>query len=285
MRRAGRESWRFAHDIDQTLHALLYIRDTLDLTVDQGPTVPPHLTGDLPQRSGLLDADARHQAALDWPSWWSNALRERPSIALGSRPEGTDQRLWMRELAERYRLVADPPEWASLLDHRVLQEAARTLYVEGCRWADAARRPLLPPACHDIFKWGLLRAVAEDCAARHQVSVGAVNGCALVFIVEGIWWETISPGGGLLGLCGSRPRKRQGRPARGVRVPARCLSADLGPDPVTPHLRSRPPEVASTEPEAPRRQHPGRQRALTAIAPHHGSSKAWSATGAPPARP
>jgi hypothetical protein len=35
MRQAGRESWRFAHDIDQSLHALLYVRDTLDLGIDR----------------------------------------------------------------------------------------------------------------------------------------------------------------------------------------------------------------------------------------------------------
>ncbi|MHB1522154.1 MAG: hypothetical protein ACYCWN_12760, partial [Ferrimicrobium sp.] len=53
----------------------------------------------------------------------------------------------------------------------------------------------LPPARHDIFKWELVRDLAEDSAARHQVSVGAIDGCALVLIVEGIWWEIIGPRG------------------------------------------------------------------------------------------
>lgn len=198
MRRAGSESWRFAHDIDQTLHAQLYVRDALSLEVDHGPVVPPHLTGDLPERSGLLDAGARQQAALDWPGWWSNAVAQRASIELDPGPQGADRGLWMRELAERYRLVADPPEWASLSDHRALQAAARALYVEGCRWADTARRPLLPPARRDVFKWELVRDVAEATAAEHAVSVGAINGCALVLVVEGIWWELVSPG---VALC------------------------------------------------------------------------------------
>ena len=194
MRRAGSASWRFSHDIDQTLHALLYIRDALGLTVEQAPRVPPHLAGDLLDRSGLLDADTRHQAALDWPSWWSNALRWRASNELDSRPEGTDRRLWMREFAEQHRRIVDPPEWTSLAGRPTLQAAARSLYAQGCHWADTAKRPFLPPARHDIFKWELVRDLAEDSAARHQVSVGAIDGCALVLIVEGIWWEIIAPG-------------------------------------------------------------------------------------------
>jgi len=194
MRKAGRESWRFAHDIDQSLHALLYVRDALDLSVDRGRSVPPRLKGGLPERSRLLDADSRQRAALGWPSWWDNTLRERAGFELGSRLEGTDQRRLRRELTERHRLVADHPEWASLADRPALQAAARALWTEGCRWADAARRPLLPPTRHDIFRWDLVRDVAENCAARHQVGVGAVNGCALVLIVEGTWWEVVAPG-------------------------------------------------------------------------------------------
>lgn len=194
MRKAGRESWRFAHDIDQSLHALLFVRDALDLDVERGGSLPPRLEGDLPERSGLLDAESRQRAALGWPSWWDGVLRERVGFALASRPEGTDQRRWMRELAERHRVVADHPEWASLADRPALQAAARALWTEGCCLADAARRPLLPPTRHDLFRWDLVRVVAEDCAARHQVGAGAVGSCALVLIVGGTWWEVAAPG-------------------------------------------------------------------------------------------
>jgi hypothetical protein len=194
MRRAGRESWRFAHAIDQSLHTLLYMRDALDLDVDRGGSLPPRLKGDLPERSGLLDANSRQRAALEWPSWWDNVLGERVGFELASRPESTDQRRFWRELAERHRLFVDHPEWASLADRPALQAAARALWTEGCRWADAARRPLLPPTRHDIFRWDLVRDVAEDCAARNHVGIGAINGCALVLIVEGTWWELVAPG-------------------------------------------------------------------------------------------
>jgi len=50
------------------------VRDALDLSVDRGRSVPPRLLEDAPERSGLRDADSRHRAALEWPSWWQDAV-------------------------------------------------------------------------------------------------------------------------------------------------------------------------------------------------------------------
>ena len=196
MRRAGGESWRFAHDIDQTLHALLYIHDALGLKIEEARGIPPRLAGDVPDRSKLLGSDARHDVARNWPAWWRGAVAARAKTELGTPGAGTEESL--REIATRHRLIADPPEWLSLANSPALQQAARALYVEGCRWSDTVRRPLLPPARHDVFTWELVRDVAEATAAEHNVSVGAINGCALVLIVEGSWWELVSPG---VALC------------------------------------------------------------------------------------
>ena len=49
-----------------------------------------------------------------------------------------------------------------------------------------------------MFAWELVRDVAEATAVEHEVSVGVINCCALVLIVEGIWWELASPG---VALC------------------------------------------------------------------------------------
>lgn len=192
MQRAGGESWRFAHDIDQTLHALLYVRDALGVDVEENRGIPPRLESDVPDRSNLVDLDARHEVAQSWPVWWHDAVAAHARTELG--PQGAGQDQWRRSVVERHRLVADPPEWSSLATTPALQQAARALYVEGCRWADTARRPLLPPARHDVFTWELVRDVAEATAAEHGVSVGAINGCALVLVVEGNWWELASPG-------------------------------------------------------------------------------------------
>lgn len=196
MRRAGSESWRFAHDIDETLHALLNVRDALGVDVEEAKGIPPRLAGDVVDRSNLLDPDARHEVARDWPAWWQSAVAAQARTQLGTPGAGAEERL--REIAARHRLVADPPEWSSLASTPALQRAAGALYVEGCRWADTTRRPLLPPAHRDLFKWELVRDVAEATAAEHKVSVGDINGCALVLMVEGSWWELVSPG---VALC------------------------------------------------------------------------------------
>jgi len=64
------------------------VRDALDLSVDRGRGVPPRLLEDAPERSGLLDADSRHRAALEWPSWWVDAVGWRGGVV---RDDGTHQ--------------------------------------------------------------------------------------------------------------------------------------------------------------------------------------------------
>ena len=184
MRRAGSESWRFAQDIDQTLHALLYVRDTLGLDVEEARDIPPRLAGDLPDRSNLLDANARREAGRDWSAWWHSAVEAQAKTQLGAPGAATQEQL----------RGIDPPEWSSLSGHLALQQAARGLYVEGRRWFEPARQPFLPPTCRDVFTWELVRDVAEATAVEHGVSLGAINGCALVLVVEGNWWELALPG-------------------------------------------------------------------------------------------
>jgi hypothetical protein len=175
---------------------LLYVRDALRVDVEETRGIPPRLAGDLPDRSGLLGPESLREVARDWTAWWNNAVTLKARTELGSPSAGTEQRL--REVAERHRLVADPPEWSSLSGSPALQRAVQSLYVEGCRWFSPARQPFLPPARSDVFKWELVRDVAEATAGEHKVSVGVINGCALVLVVEGGWWEVISPG---VALC------------------------------------------------------------------------------------
>ena len=196
MRQEGSESWRFAHDIDQVLHAVLYVRDSLGLDVEEARAIPPRLAGDVPDRSNLLNSVARHEVARDWPHWWSKAVAVRGTTELG--PRDAQKEAWLREIGARHNLVADPPDWSSLSGQPALQDAARSLYVEGCQWFSSARRPFLPPLNRDVFKWELVRDVAEATAAEHGVNVGVINGCALVLVVEGSWWELVSPG---VALC------------------------------------------------------------------------------------
>lgn len=198
MRRAGRPSWRFAHDIDQGLHVLLDVRDALGLEGigggDGGPAAPPPLLDGPPARPGTVDASSRTQAAQDWSAWWSRVVAERARVELGQTPEGLARHEWIAEVAEAHRTTFDPPEWASLVDTPLLRRAASERWREACDWFTPARSPYLPPGCRDVFAWERVRAAAEEVATSRQVGVGALNGCALVLLVEGRWWTLVEPG-------------------------------------------------------------------------------------------
>lgn len=190
MHEAGTASWRFAHDIPTTLHALLYLRDTLGLGELAGFEVP-RLIDEVPDRREVLSASERSEAAAAWKRWWGRAVGADTEENLVRDPTDAS---WRAQMVERRRSLADPPGWSSLGAHPGLQRAAQLLYGEAGRWASNARRPYLPPQRRDLFEWHVVRDAAEETAARYGVSPGAVNGSALILLVEGSWWQQLPSG-------------------------------------------------------------------------------------------
>ena len=195
MRSAESKSWRFAHDFDQSLHTLLYIRDAVGLEIEAAPGIPPRLAADIPDRSELLDPTAKAEAAQDWSAWWHYVVASRVEADFGGESATQEER--RHNFVDRHRSVFDPPAWSSLSDRSALQAAARTLWRESCEWFTAARRPHLPPRSRDVLSWEHVRDAAEAIAAAQGVPVGAINGSALVLVVEGNWWELAAPGAAL----------------------------------------------------------------------------------------
>lgn len=204
MRKAGSESWRFAHDIDESLHCVLYVRDALGLQVEDDGVIPPRLAGDVPDRSRLFGPESARAAAARWPSWWRAVVTRVAPTQLGPLSQQGGSQSWRREVATRHRAVVDPPEWASLEGSPALRDAARTLWTESCRWFGPAREPYLPPCCLDVFAWEQVRDGAERAAGEHEMSPGEVNGCAQVLLVEGSWWHFIAPGVALCSIAAAR---------------------------------------------------------------------------------
>ena len=201
MREVGSPSWRFAGDIDQSLHVVLYLRDALGLEVEDDPIVPPRLAGEVPDRSELLDSAAIRAAAAQWPAWWRAVVALQAPAQLGPPSGQADQRVWRGDLAARRRLVFDPPEWSSLAYSQALQGAARDLWMEACEWFELVRKPHLPPAGHEVFAWQQVCDGAERAAIKHDVTPGLVNGCAQVLMVEGSWWQLVAPGAALCSVA------------------------------------------------------------------------------------
>jgi hypothetical protein len=204
MRKAGTESWRFAHDIDESLHCVLYLRDVLGLQIEDDGVMPPRLAGDVPDRSQVLGPASAVVAAAWWPSWWRAVVNQGAPTQLGSSSQQNGLQNWVREIATWHGPVFDPPEWASLEGSPALRDAARMLWIESCRRFGPAREPYLPPSCLDVFAWDQVRDAAERAADEHKVNPGKVNGCAQVLLVEGSWWHIVAPGVALCSIAAAR---------------------------------------------------------------------------------
>ena len=184
MRKEGSRSWRFAHDLGQMPQAAVYVRDALRLPVADVSTVPPRLLGDVPDHSELLPPASVDAASSDWMRWWDEVLDADARVQLG------DQEF----SRARYHEVLDPSTSSTLSDSP-LRDAAITLFAEGCRWADAARRPEIPPQGPGTgsFPWELTRDCAESVAAEAGVDASEVSGAVLVLLVRGVWWTLVRP--------------------------------------------------------------------------------------------
>jgi hypothetical protein len=180
MRRAGAASWRFAEDLGQLPHAVLYIRDAMRLPVEPGPGVPPALIGEIPDRSDKVDPSGVRDVAQAWATWWTPRLNYAPNSTVTWPPTS---RLGRRP-TQRHRPRSKTP---------ALRATAGSLFAEGCGWADTARRPVLPPARPHPgrFDWQLTRKVAEAVADDADVDLDAINGAVSVLLVEGIWWKRV----------------------------------------------------------------------------------------------
>ena len=204
MRRQGSASWRFGHNIDQSLHLVLYVRDGLGIDVDGDPINPPRLVGPVVDHRHLLDDGPTEAVVSQWSSWWHAVVALQAPDRSGDRPQQTDRRAWHDELTARRRPVLDPPTWSCLDECPPLQDAVRAVWVEGFHQFTAARMPYIPPSRQGIFPGQQVRHGAERAAAKHHVSPDAINGHAEVLLVEGAWWRLVAPGAALCSVAAAQ---------------------------------------------------------------------------------
>ncbi len=192
MQLQGVRSWRFAESIDEMLHVALYVRDAAGLDVAAGPTVPPALAGQVPDRRDVLDEEERRQASQQWQGWWTDLLADAAHLHQG--PRDLDPKAWTNELTERASGTGAPPDFAGLSDRAALRHASAALMPDACRWAAVACQATPPPAGESAFGWALPNEVAEGIARDRGIGLETVRGVALVLVVQGAWWAIHQPG-------------------------------------------------------------------------------------------
>jgi hypothetical protein len=184
VRRAGSQSWSFAHGIEQLPHAAVYVRDAAGLEPPPDPVLPPRLGVADDQRRDVLDAAGRAEAGAQWLRWWRGLVAAEATERVS--PGEVIQYSWWP--GDDGRIAG-----LGLGDQSALQQAVAAAFYDGCRWFGRHRLPE-PGTGRECFEWHLVRDVAEQVARGHQVSLGAVRGTAVVLRVDGNWWAGFGPG-------------------------------------------------------------------------------------------
>ena len=183
----------------------LFVRDAVGLGVPTGAVIPPRLDGEVPNRSGLVDARQRRAAGEEWVGWWQAVVAHHVGLHQGP-PDSADQTEWLQLQAAQVGSLFDPPDFAALAGRPALCDVVRATFADALRWADIQRRTVLtPPAGRPgQFDYETVRSVAEEIARRHRVGSEVVRGCAVVLPVQGNWWRRFSAGAILCSVHAAR---------------------------------------------------------------------------------
>ena len=190
MKLAGTRSWRFAVDVSDLLHLALRVRESARLEVPAGDDVPPPHSAPPEPVSVAVDREA---AGAEWLAWWRELLGLEGRRQL-LRPDQVSER-WgkvTRRLRAELAAVADPPTFTALHARPALQAAARTVGPTPRTWT--SRQLQQARGGRDVIDWPVVDAAVHAVADETGTDVNHLNGCALVLLVQGRWWQQIGPG-------------------------------------------------------------------------------------------
>ena len=190
MKLAGTRSWRFAVDAGDLLHLALRVRDGARLQVPAAEDVPPPLS--TPPAPVSVDLD-RESAGAEWLTWWRElvALEGRRQLL---RPDRVSER-WgtvTRRLRKEQTALADPPRFEALRERGGLHAAACAVGPAPRRSVDRALQAAR--GGRDVIDWEIVNAAVHAVARETGAELNSLNGCALVLLVQGSWWQLASPG-------------------------------------------------------------------------------------------
>ncbi|MCU1362510.1 MAG: hypothetical protein JWM55_338 [Acidimicrobiaceae bacterium] len=205
MRRVDTDSWRLSTSFgNSTLHAALFIRDAFHLKPEHESSLPPRLTGGVPNVSALVPGFDPFEAALQWASWWERVVTYEAAVALGEF-RGSDDGDSLGDMAAARARVFDPPNFLSMSDAPSLRSLAQGAHREALRWSkyrSSRSNPALQRGTRDSV---VTRVAWETCVALH-VKPSQLSATVIVLDVEGSWRSF--PRAGLL-LCSANVFRKE----------------------------------------------------------------------------
>lgn len=190
MQRAKVDSWRLRTSIgNSTLHAALYLRDAFHLKPEDESTIPPRLSGDVPDLTSQSLSIDTPEASKAWAAWWERALLHESAVARGDFAEDV-QVGNLRALSAARARVYDPPAFVSMAETPALQALAHLAHREALAWSKY-HSPRL-----EVDDDVVAGVVWEMCASLH-VNPAQLDATVIVLDVEGTW-SAVSESGVLL---------------------------------------------------------------------------------------
>ncbi len=187
MEEDGVESWRLSVSVTEVPLAL-YVRDALRLDTAADALSPPPLLRQPPDRSGLLTAPERVEAAEQWRAWWRTVVHYAGRFS--TEQPGGDFLAWYRTFAaERAAAAGEPPEFTALAESPALRRAVVELSAEADEWA--GRHGSAGAAALGSAAVG---TIAAELAARLGAPVSRARGTVHAYATEGDWWRVAEPG-------------------------------------------------------------------------------------------
>ncbi|MFY9782423.1 MAG: hypothetical protein WAK12_02675 [Acidimicrobiales bacterium] len=205
MRPVDAESWHLSTNFgNATLHGALFIRDAFHLKPDDDASLPPHLTGDVPNLFSLVPGFDPYEAALAWPLWWERAVEYEGAVALGEFRQSVREGN-LRDMAQARAKVFDPPGFASLKDSPSLQSLARAAHREALQWSKYHSSRSNAALQRGTRASVVSKVVWETCASLH-VTPARLSATVVVLDVEGSWRSSLRPG---LLLCSANVLRKE----------------------------------------------------------------------------
>ena len=149
-------------DLSETLHFVIFVRDTFRIDVDGNEIFPPKLSSAPPDLAGILESKTKDLMTTKWPEWWESVCRS--VVDLYSSGYADRRNDYLAESVLRTRNLFFSELLKSFeVDSEVLLELSTRVTAEWRSWFFRERRSHHIEGEPRVFRHrALVRSIVED---------------------------------------------------------------------------------------------------------------------------